>query len=130
MVNVTNYHLADGLNQYEGVPPSSGGQQAQGGSAGWPTCPHTQPLKESLPHSLLACPPQHHSSLGFFLSFFFCCNRPHEDSQAPHPGVETMPLHQKLGVFAPVRPLITGFKAHVRNPGSWSVCGLEKNFQT
>ena len=27
-------------------------------------------------------------------------------------------------------PLITGLKAHARNPGSWSVCGLEKDFQT
>ena len=27
-------------------------------------------------------------------------------------------------------PPITGLKAHVRNPGSRSVCGLEKNFQT
>ncbi|KAG5194517.1 hypothetical protein JEQ12_013314 [Ovis aries] len=54
-------------------------------------------LEETPPSQRQACP---------FLTFqapssLTQSSRPHEDSQAPQPGIETAPLQQKLGVFVP-----------------------------
>lgn len=111
-VNVTSYHLAVGLNQYEGVLPVLGARRPREGPQCGTTCPHTQPLKESSSSQsrLLSSIATHH-----WISFFsFFAATGHMRTLKLLNGLKLRPCSRssESSSLYGQEALITGLKAH------------------